>query len=538
MTIEELLCIPNFSYITVINEHADLSRSIKSSDISETPDIQNFLEKDALLITTGMAFRDDPAGFCRLIGELNRLPAAGIIIKIGRFMDVLDPSVIETADRLGFPLLRIPMNMTLGMVCHQILSCIWDAEAEKLNYALRIQKEFFKMIIQNAPLPSLVRHLSKFLKNPVFLVNPFMEIIASSTRKKDSADDISKAHSIIRENPDFRQKNVNETAFSIESSGHGTSLACVFPVKVTAYNPYLLVVMNTDRIPYPYSQLVIEQVTTILAFTIYKNRALEENTWRLGEGFFKKFIRTNENKDRLSEALSLYGDDYGIMKSRYYQVIIAGIDHFESLTMAAQMDICSIAYEWLSSRVKLYFKHGLLFPLAQRGCFAILIQEKNSDTVTPLKHISTGLKEFFPISISFALGNEVMETSLIWFSYIEAKKNYDKCRKDKQEAFIESYASTGVQDLIQFIPDEHARHFSIYILKELAYPTEQSHIELRKTLHTYLDCQCDITKTAKVSYLHRNTIKYRIDKLNTLLGRPLGDPGYSLQLRMALLLSE
>lgn len=538
MTIEELLCIPNFSYITVINAHADLSRIIKSSDISETPDISNFLEKDTLLITTGMAFKNDPEGFCRLIEELNQLPTAGIIIKLGRFMDELDESILETADRLRFPLLKIPMNMTLGMVCHQILSCIWDAQAEKLNYALQIQKEFFKMIIQNAPLSSLVRHLGRFLKNSVFLVSPFMEILATSTRKKDFMDDIGRAHTIIKMNPDFQQKNVNETAFTIPSSEHGISLVCVFPVKVTAYNPYLLVVMNTDRIPYPYSQLVIEQVTTILAFTIYKNRALEESTWRLSEDFFKKFIRANENKDRLSETLSLYGDDYGIIHSRYYQIIIAGIDHFEVLSMAGQMDVYSITYEWLSGKIKGYFKHGLLFPLAERGRFAILIQEKVPDAITPLRGIASELKKYFPISLSFALGNEVMETSLIWFSYIEAKKNYEKCRKNKCESFIESYVSTGVHDLIQFIPDEHARHFSIYILKELAYPTEQSHIELRKTLHTYLDCQCDITKTAKDSYLHRNTIKYRIDKLNTLLGHPLGDPSYSLQLRMALLLSE
>jgi purine catabolism regulator len=106
------------------------------------------------------------------------------------------------------------------------------------------------------------------------------------------------------------------------------------------------------------------------------------------------------------------------------------------------------------------------------------------------------------------------------------------------KAFFRTYFSQGVSELLRFVPEEHARHFCTCVLKSLAYPEQETHIILRQTLQTYLNCQGDIAETARALYIHRNTVKYRIARLNELLDTSLSNPDYSLQLRLALLLSE
>ena len=85
---------------------------------------------------------------------------------------------------------------------------------------------------------------------------------------------------------------------------------------------------------------------------------------------------------------------------------------------------------------------------------------------------------------------------------------------------------------------EEINYFCRKMLKDLAYPSESMYIELRKTLKTFLNNQCEITKTANDLFIHRNTVKYRIDNCEDILGFTISSPENSLNLRLALELSE
>ena len=47
---------------------------------------------------------------------------------------------------------------------------------------------------------------------------------------------------------------------------------------------------------------------------------------------------------------------------------------------------------------------------------------------------------------------------------------------------------------------------------------------LRTLTFYYLDADCRITETAQAMYLHRNTVKYRLNKVHNLLQVRLGNP--------------
>jgi DNA-binding PucR family transcriptional regulator len=63
---------------------------------------------------------------------------------------------------------------------------------------------------------------------------------------------------------------------------------------------------------------------------------------------------------------------------------------------------------------------------------------------------------------------------------------------------------------------------------------EKRHEELLKTLETYLACDKKKVKTAETLTIHLNTLKYRIKKIEALLGKPLDSPDTSFKLQLAL----
>ncbi|KAA9028585.1 hypothetical protein F4V44_04765 [Niallia endozanthoxylica] len=57
---------------------------------------------------------------------------------------------------------------------------------------------------------------------------------------------------------------------------------------------------------------------------------------------------------------------------------------------------------------------------------------------------------------------------------------------------------------------------------------------LLQTLSVYLEIHCQISKTAKRLFVHRNTTVYRIEKCEEILAKSMKNPETTLQLRIAL----
>ncbi|ALV21432.1 PucR family transcriptional regulator [Carnobacterium antarcticum] len=539
-TLKELLEIPRFSNIRVLNTHADLSKEVDTIEITETPDVALYLPKNTFLLTTAMAFKDDPKKLCAFIQSLYELPAAGLGIKLGRFISELDEEVIAFADSLNFPLLQIPSTVTLGTVSHQLLSYIWNQQTDKLYYALDIQKKFSNMMIKDADLQALISHLGTILKRPVMLVNPFTEIVAESRHFQQDLIFANYQHQQLIPFLKKVQKMDKESSFLFEIDNDNKLLVSVFPIKINAYFPYLLVIFKADQIPYPFSQFAIEQANTVLSHTLYKNLKITESNLQLRETFFYQLTQETNQIKKLDINWLDYGKDYGLVDSSTYTIIIVNFENHESnlIDKELETDRYHLTYEWLERQLSNHFENALLFPIKDTICYGILLQKSEQALKDKLYLIHHQLKERLPISLHFSIGNEVSEITSIHFSYDEAKETYKIVSQNEPLEIIHYYQTQGFSKLIENTPLGQVEHFCITTLKKLAFPINEMDKELRKTLKVYLESQCDITLTSKLLFIHRNTVKYRIAKCEELFEMPVNDPDLSLKLRLALELSE
>ncbi|MCG0276222.1 MAG: PucR family transcriptional regulator ligand-binding domain-containing protein [Thermosediminibacteraceae bacterium] len=108
-----------------------LDRIISYVDILEVPDAINWLRGEELLLTTGYSIKDKPEVQERLILELDKVNAAGIVIKLNRFLENIPEVMIKQANEVDLPIIGLPPDVPYIEVTHPLLKEILIRQNEE-----------------------------------------------------------------------------------------------------------------------------------------------------------------------------------------------------------------------------------------------------------------------------------------------------------------------------------------------------------------------------------------------------------------------
>lgn len=535
MKLAEILEHPDFSYLKVLNRGADLSREVDTVESTETPDVANYLPQNTFLITTAMTFKDDQPGLCTYIEGLNRLPCAALAIKLGRFVDALDPMVIDTADALGLPLIQIPADKTLGSVFQQILAFLWQDQSTELNLVLNTQKKFSTLLLQGASVKAMLNNLSYVLKQPVALMNPFGNLV-------DTSHTVGEAERLAAE-ACFLDHKLYEGKERMTAAESGGVTLSAYPVgNMMGRCLYHLFIFH-GRAKSPASALVVEHVLTVFGFSQYRRLYVIANTLRSRREFLEVLI-SRKNRDLYSgRQLLALGEKYGLVDKEQYRIVLGTLSlrgegefNFDNFTSREERYI--LIYAWMSARLKARFgKEVLLFGMAESFRFVLLVQGE-PELEEELTEIHRAVSTFIKEEIAFSFGNGSADLSGLCYSYNEALETLAEGEALPRAPFIKHHRPKDARELLKALPVDQVERFCVYHLKALAYPDDETAAELRKTLATYLDCHCSMTEAANILFLHRNTIKYRIKKCESILDRRIEGARDHFDLELSLKLSD
>ncbi|HYX50437.1 MAG TPA: helix-turn-helix domain-containing protein, partial [Ktedonobacteraceae bacterium] len=139
------------------------------------------------------------------------------------------------------------------------------------------------------------------------------------------------------------------------------------------------------------------------------------------------------------------------------------------------------------------------------------------------------------ITFSAGVGRVAKDVQQISQSYREAQQALEIGRRLFGENKIHYFARLGIYRLLfhlyghQELPD-----FYQETLGPLSESDSRSNNALIETLECFFNCNGNLSETARTMHLHRNSLLYRLGRIEELLGRSLEDPDLRLSLRIAL----
>jgi purine catabolism regulator len=119
-------------------------------------------------------------------------------------------------------------------------------------------------------------------------------------------------------------------------------------------------------------------------------------------------------------------------------------------------------------------------------------------------------------------------------AYAQARRAVEIGRRVHGTGSTTFFDELGLHRLIALIPDtEELRVFARDILGPLADQTTDA-ANLRETLQVLLDTNFNVAEAARLQFFHYNTMRYRVSKLERLLGPLSSDPHLRLDAAVAL----
>lgn len=539
-TIQDLFILDIMKQCEVIAGASGLKRYVRNVNISDTPDAINYLEKNQLLLTSGYGFVNSTKKLYELIVEMDKLDCAGIIIKLDRFIKKLPKEITALADELSFPIINTPNSHNLGSMSRHILNYLNDDEAEQLYYALHVQKGFSKMMLEEYSVEALVKQLSLYINRPVLLLNHRAEekITSNPATGKTAVKTKRMIIRIIKNN-----LQAARNGFSYIKKTKELNAFTTFPIVTKNMHPSILVILDSSTLPYPSSQMAIEQASNVISFTMIKAEAVSENLQALKNNFFSDLI---ENNNLTRKDITTQANYYGLDMETTSVCIACTVD--------IQGDNQREGIPLYEKRIGVYHNHiynqledaiidyNLKATIFTKGIYFITILQLPVYSNKEISEITAFIKDVQKLdedfTLSFGISSAIQDLEDLGIAYEEAIDAINQGYGLYNKEFIYFYKTKELKELLGTIPIKDLRALYENTLKSLAYPNDEDAEELVKTIEVYLEHQCEITNTARALYVHRNTVKYRIKKAEEILGEPLKDPTNSLRIRVALLIGH
>jgi purine catabolism regulator len=510
IALSELLKIPTLAQARVVGGHDGLRRPVRGINVMEVPDILDWVKPDELLLTTAYPLRDDPVALDALIPRLAERGLAGIALKPGRYIKAIPASMIEAAEQHAFPLIELPPDASFNEIINSVLTVILDVQAARLQRSAAIHDRFTSIALSGGGLRQIAEALAELVGRPVAIVD---------------------AQDVVQ----WRTSDLAPAGESGSPSGSTVGAGggpIVQPIQVGPERYGAILVAGGDAELGPDRLEAIEYAATVAALRQVQTRAVAEADRRFQAVCLEELI-TGHVADRtvLMERAAAFAWDLATPRA----VLLA--------------DIEAIAGRPFSALAGTPEEGALRHRLAEAARASLgpgsIIWERSREIGALVSAGPSGLREIgaalqaeasrhLPgIVVSVGIGRVAVDPLDLHRSFGEARRALSIGRWAHGPGDVTAFDHLGLDRLLVAVPDSEGEAFCADVLGPLEAYDAAHGTTLVATLETFLATR-NAALAARRLYLHYNTLKNRLAKIEEIIGPYLDDPDRCLSLALAL----
>lgn len=163
-------------------------------------------------------------------------------------------------------------------------------------------------------------------------------------------------------------------------------------------------------------------------------------------------------------------------------------------------------------------------------------KETKEDIIKVAENIISTLLTEHLIKTRIATGSKVNDLKNVSLSYKEAKMAMEICKIFYPERSIINYEEMGVGRLIYQLPVSLCKIFMNEVLNDT--DLEYFDDEILTTVAKFFENNLNVSETSRQLYIHRNTLVYRLDKIQKVTGLDLRNFDDAIIFKIALMVSK
>lgn len=281
----------------------------------------------------------------------------------------------------------------------------------------------------------------------------------------------------------------------------------------------LIALLEYNKDITPLDKEILKFVSLLTAAELSKTDAIDKAKGKLKNDFIRDLIKGNFNKNNLAvnraKALNWKLKDY-------FQIICIRKKNNERFTGQHLHSVQSLTKKTFPE-VKVSSSYNEIIIL--------LIKDKIKLQNTILKKLKDYCSNY---NLKLGIGRQKSKLININERYREANKSLKISKKINENKVVNFYRDLNIYDIVKEIGEEK---FPNELNKLINYD-DNNNSELVKTLKTYYDEGQNMNKTSKSLYIHRNTVKYRLDKISDLIDIDINNPHNRIKLELGFLKIE
>jgi len=276
-----------------------------------------------------------------------------------------------------------------------------------------------------------------------------------------------------------------------------------------------------DRPVNELGMIAIEHAATVAALILLKQKAIYETEQRLKGSLLNELLEGKSRfKSKLLEKARHF--DRSLTQSQSQQILILRQNNSGDLSNLSR---------WVEQKIREQRQSGLV---VERGKNLILLLQscQTEEGVRLAQRLwEEGKKVGYLFSVG--IGRAYQEWESLSDSYEEAREALETGPSLLGEEVV-SFDDLGLLHWLHHLPLEvrEKNRFSQIVLTMADHDAQRGG-ELLKTLETYLDTGRNVQEAAKRLFLHRNTVRQRLSKIEALCHLQLSDPLTCLNLHVA-----
>ena len=163
--------------LEVVAGRVGLGKVIEAVYMGDLDDPTPWMIEGSLLLTTGRRFEAEPEVAVHLVQLLRQSGMVGVGVSIQPYVREIPAAMLEAADEEGLPLLRVPEGTPFRAITSYVFNALASRDMHRLRRSVALQRQLLDVLVADQDAGGLVRRLGELLDADTLLYNDVGDVL-------------------------------------------------------------------------------------------------------------------------------------------------------------------------------------------------------------------------------------------------------------------------------------------------------------------------------------------------------------------------